>query len=147
MAFKAGNVIPSDAYQTVKRAAVQLKVNVVAAQAQLAASGADYQFLQGIYLTLTRANDQFNTLRTTPGLADYAQAQENDPAYDVAAEFAVMQAAITAATDWMDANIPTSVTAKVPSEWDGGVIISNTFTPAQTVGLQTALQGVADAIT
>lgn len=146
MAFKASNVVPQDAYQVVKRAAVQLKINLQSQKAQLASSGADYQFLQDIYLTLTRANNQFNTLKTTPGLAAYAKDQENDPAYDVVAEFTAMQNAIGACTAWMDANVPTSVTAKSPANWDGGVIISNTFTAGQTAGLQAALQGVIDAI-
>ena len=146
MAFRASNIVPSDAYQTVKRAAVQLKINMVAQKAQLAASGANYQFLQDIYLTLKRANNQFDALKTAPGLSDYAKAQENDPAYNVATEFTSMQSAIVACMGWMGANVPTSVTAKAPSTWDGGSIISNTFTSGQTAGLQTALQTVIDTI-
>ena len=146
MAFRASNIVPSDAYQVVKRAAVQLKINLVGQKAQLAASGANYQFLQDIYMTLKRANEQFNSLKTAPGLADYAKVQENDPAYDVAAEFTSMQTSITDCMTWMDTNVPTAVTANVPSQWDGGSIISNTFTPAQTAGLQNALQAVVDKI-
>lgn len=146
MAFRASSIVPSDAYQTVKRSAVQLRVNMVGMKSQLAASGANYQFLQDIYLTLKRANSQFDALKVTDGLGDYAKAQENDPAYNVAAEFIAMQGAIVSCMGWLDANVPTTVTAKSPSAWDGISIISNTFTPAQTVGLQTALQGVIDTI-
>lgn len=146
MSFRASNVVPSDAYQILKRAAVQLKINLVSQNARLLASGADYSFLQDIYLTLTRANGQFDALKVTPGLAEYAQVQENDHAYDVAAAFTSMQAAIVGATGWMNANVPTSVTAKAPATWDGGVIIATTFTPAATAGLRAALQGVVDSI-
>jgi len=146
MAFRASNVVPQDAYLTLKRAAVQLKINLVGQKAKLAASGASYDFLQDIYLTMTRANGQFDALKVTPGLSAYAQAQESDNTYDVAAEFTSMQAAIIAAAGWMDANVPTSVTVKPPSAWSGGEIISNVFTAGQTTGLQAALQGVIDEI-
>lgn len=146
MAFRAGNVIPIEAYTIVKRAAVQLKLNMQSMKAQLAASGANYDYLRDIYRTLERANSQFDNLKTTPGLAAYAQDQENDPAYDVAAEFTAMQAAITAAMTWMDSNVPTSVTAKSPANWGDGSLIETAFTAGQTAGLRTALQGVIDTI-
>lgn len=146
MSFRASNVVPQEAYTIVKRAAVQLKLNLQGMNAQLAGSGADYEFLRDIYRTLERANNQFETLKTTPGLADYAEIQENDPAYDVAAAFATMQAAIAAAIAWMDNNVPTSVTAKTPANWGDGTLIATTFTAGQTAGLQAALQGVIDTI-
>jgi len=136
MAFRASNVLPSDAYLIVKRAAVQLKVNLQGFNVQLAASGADYDFLKGIYLTLKRADTQFTTLKATPGLAQYAQDQEVDPSYDVAVEFTSMQAAISGALAWMDTNVPVSVTVKPLNTWDDSTLISDTFTPAQTNGLQ-----------
>lgn len=146
MAFRATNTIPIDAYTVTKRAAVQLRINLIAFKAQLSASGATYDFLRDIYRTLERANNQFDALKTTPGLAAYAQAQESDGTYDVAGEFATMQAAIDAATGWMDSNVPTSVTAKAPASWGDGSLIATSFTPTQTAGLQTALQGVIDTI-
>lgn len=146
MAFRASNVVPQEAYRLVKSAAVQLKVNLQGFNTRLASSGADYDFLQGIYLTLTRADAQFDSLKATAGLAQYAKDQENDPAYDVAAEFTALQASMAAATAWMVANVPTNVTAKSPDQWDGGVIISTAFTAGQTGGLQTALQAVIDGI-
>lgn len=146
MAFRASNVLPSDAYLKVKRAAVQLKLTLQGNKAQLAANGADYEFLQRLYLALKNANNYFSTLKTTPGLAAYAKDQESDQAYDVAAEFTAMQTSLTSAMTWMESNVPTNVTTKPVNEWGDGVIVSNTFTPAQTAGLQTALQGVIDEI-
>lgn len=146
MAFRATNSVPQEAYRLVKGAATQLRVNCAGFISTLAASGADYQYLKGIVRTLQRADNQFNTLKTTPGLADYAAAQENDTAYDVVAEFTTMQGAITSVLSWMDANVPTSVTVASPSAWTDNDIITTAFTPAQTAGLRTQLQGVVDAI-
>lgn len=146
MAFKASNVVPQEAYRQVKGAAVQLKVNLMSFKAKMAASGADYDYLHGIYMTLKRADDQFTSLKSTSGLAQYAKDQESDQAYDVAAAFTSMQAEISTAMAWMVANVPTNVTAKSPDQWGDSTLISNTFTAAQTSGLQTALQGVIDEI-
>ena len=143
MAFRATNVVPANAYNLVKRAAVQLKINCQSFVTTLQTSGADYDFLRGIYLTLTRAREQFDTLKTTPGLAAYAQSQEDDPTYDVASEFVSMLAAIDAATAWMDANVPTNVTAKTPPNWDDSEsMISDTFSTGATTGLRTQLDAV-----
>ena len=146
MAFKASNVVPQEAYRQVKGAAVQLKINLLSMKSQLASSGANYDFLHGIYMTLKQADDQFTSLKSTPGLVQFAKDQESDQTYDVASEFTTMQASIAAAMAWMQSNVPTSVTAKSPDQWSDSSLISNTFTPAQTTGLQLALQSVIDEI-
>ena len=146
MAFRATNVIPQDAYVIVKRAAVQLRLNLTAMISRLAAQSVDYDYLSDIYMTLKRANDQFNSLKTTPGLSQFAQDQENDPAYDVAAEFTAMQSEIASCMTWIEGVAPATVNLKPPASWDGSTLISNTVTPAQSAGLRTALQGVVDSI-
>lgn len=142
MAFRASNVLPSVAYDTVRRAAVQLKMNLQTINARLSSENTSYESLQQIHTVLKRADDQFDSLKTTPGLAQYAKDIEGDQAYDVVAEFTSMQAAIVAAMAWMDGNVPTSVTVKSPSTWDDATIITSTFTPAQTGGLRTQLSAV-----
>lgn len=147
MAFRASNVIPQTAYQTVKGAAVQLRLNVQAMVAHLAVNDATYDYLRGVYQTLKRANDQFTTLRSTPGLADYAKAQEDDPTYDVAAEFVAMQNTIASTLTWMEANVPLSVTLRPMSEWnDSGSLVATSFTPAQTAQLRTYLNEVVASV-
>lgn len=146
MAFRASNIVPQQAYQMVKGAAVQLKINLNAMTAQLAGSDANYEFLRDIYRTLSRAHGQFNALAATPGLEAYAKTQEDDQAYDVVAEFDAMLGAITDATDWMDANVPTSVTVSAPAAWGDGAMISTVFTPAETAPLRAALQAVVTTI-
>lgn len=147
MAFRATNVVPQRAYQQVKGAAANVKAECARYITQMAASGANYVLLRDLYVFLKNANTQFATLAATPGIAAYAQAQEDDDQYDVAAEFATMQAAVTAVLTWMDANVPTSVTALAPSVWTAtGPLISTSFNAAQTLGLRTALQAAADSI-
>ena len=146
MAFRATNVVPDKAYTLVRGAAVQMKLNLESMRARLSSQNADYEYLRAIYSLLKNANAQFDSLKTTPGLAQYAKDAENDQAYDVAAEFAAMQAAIASALAWMDANVPTNVTAKAPADWGEGTIISNEFTPAQTAGLRTQLAAVEATI-
>lgn len=147
MTFRASSVVPQNAYQQVKATAVQLKLNVTGIISTLAAGNATYDYLRGVYLTLKRAQDQFDALKVTPGLSNYAKAQENDPAYDVGAEFVAMQGAIGNAMSWMEANVPTSATIKPVASWDAsGSLIQTEFTPVQTAGLRTVLSTVTAAI-
>lgn len=146
MAFKASNIVPQEAYRTVKAAAVQLKINLQSFNVTMAAGNIGYDFIRGIYRTLARANNQFTQLRSTPGLLAYAKSQEDDVAYNVAAEFSDMQAAITSAISWLEGNVPTSVTIKPVTSWDDSTLISNEFTPAQTAQLRTRLASVVATI-
>lgn len=147
MVFKATNAIAQEAYTVVRRAAVQLRLNLSGFVNTMSSGPVDFEFIRGVYRTLSRAQAQFDSLKTTPGLAEYAKVQESDQAYDVVAEFASMQSAIGSAMTWIEGNAPTNVTAKPASEWgDSDALISNTFTSAQTSGLRSALQGVVDTI-
>lgn len=147
MTFRASNVVPQTAYETVRNAAMNLKLNCQTLDAQMAASGADYSRLQGIYTFLKSARDQLVALSATPGLADYAKTQEDDPAYDVVAEFTNLVAQVNAALAWMEANIPTAVTLKSVSLWQQGVsVIQTSFNPAATAPLRTALQAIVSAV-
>ncbi|RLC99054.1 MAG: hypothetical protein DRI46_10185 [Chloroflexi bacterium] len=148
MALRATNAITSDAYISIKRTASQLKINVDAWIPELASNGADYGFIQGIYLNLVNADNAIDEKKTTPGLATYANEQEDDPGYDFQAETQTTLAAITDAFTWVDTHIPiTGRTLKQISDWDGAsTIVADTFTPAQTSGLQALLQTVTDSI-
>ena len=149
MAFKASNEVPADAYRRVKGAAVQLKLNCQSFNARLAASGADYPYLRDIYLTLTRANNQFNKLKVTPGLAQYAKDQENNQAYDVVAEFNTMQTALQGVLTWMETNIPvTNQNVSPVTDWanEQTIQIANIFTASQTSGLRTEMAALIATI-
>lgn len=146
MAFNASNIIPQEAYQTTRLAAVTLKLNLESFRAQMAAGNISYDFVRGVYRTLVRATNQFTAMKGTPGLLDYAKSQEDNPLYDVAAEFTGMQNAISSAISWLEANVPTAVTAKPVASWDDGTLIATEFTPAQTEQLRTRLAAVIATI-
>lgn len=146
MAFKASNIVPQEAYAVTKSAAVQLKLNVAAFISTLAANNASYEFLRDIYRTLARGKNQLNALASTPGLVDYAKVQEDDPAYDVVAEFSALLGAVANAMTWMETNVPLTVTLKPLAEWTDTTVIATTFTPAQTAAFRTHLSAVVNAI-
>lgn len=146
MSFRATNVTPMIAYQTVKSAAVQLKINIDAIVLYLTSNNASYDYLRGIYQTLERANNQFDTLKVTPGLPKYAKIQEDDPTYDVVNEFIAMQSAIQSAMVWMQTNIPLTVAIKPVSDWGTGNLVQTEFTPLDTTPFRTILSSVSSSI-
>lgn len=147
MAFKATNVVPADAYNRVKRAASNLKLNCGEFVTTMAAGDVAFSYIRSVYKTLYDADAFFDLLKTTPGLVAYAADQEDDPAYDVAAEFTAMQSAINQAITWMNNNVPTSVTAVSPPDWPTSEnFIATVFTPAQTATLRTGLTAISNAI-
>lgn len=146
MTFPASGVLPARAFDEIRQTAVTVKQTCTNYINTASSQNVDYDFIKAILFALNRANDRFNQLRTTPGLAAYAKAQVDDPNFDIAAEFSAMQSAITGALDWAATNIPTNVTLKPTSQWDSGSIVSGSFTPAQTAGLRSVLQSVVDTI-
>jgi len=147
MAFRATNITPDDAYKRVRGTARNVKTNCTAFVAQMAASGATYTLLRDVYLFLKTADSQFATLSATPGIAAYAKQQEDDVDYNVAAEFTTLRNTISSVLTWLNANVPTSVTATAPTDWtQDGPLIATQFTVEQTAPLRTRLQACADAI-
>ena len=142
MAARVSNILPVNAYNTLRGAGVQLKVNLQGNNVQLAATGADYEFLKGIVLTLKRSDNQFTTLLAVPGLDQAAKDAEKLPLYDVVAEFTGIKEAITDVLTWMDDNAPTNVTTKVPSTWDDSTMIATSFSPSQMSGLRSQISAV-----
>jgi len=147
MAFRATNIAADDAYTTIKRTGKNLRTTLVSEIARMAAGPTDFDQLKELVLFMVNVNAQINTLKTTPGLAAHAKLVENDPAYDAPTEFNVMLSAITSAMAWMQANMPTNITAKQPSQWSSqSSMIATTFSAAQTAGLRAELQAVVDTI-
>jgi len=149
MAFLATNQLPADGYLQAKRSAAQLKLVLQAAVSQMQAGSVSGSFIrEGVYRTLARARGVFATVAAIPGIAEYAQAQEDDPAYDPAAEFAAMNASIDDAIAWVAANIPKDAGGFAAIEqWAAdGTITDRTFAPAATAGLVTELNAVIATI-
>ena len=139
MAFRASNIVPQRAYDRVKQAAVNLKGALEGANTTMAAGAVSLEYLAEVRQRLVDADTQFDSLKVTPGLAAYAQSQEDDNAYDVAAEFTAMQAAITNALAWITTNEPDTVSIN-------NLAVTTTFSSGATSGFRTQLQSVIDSI-
>jgi hypothetical protein len=91
---------------------------------------------------------ELNELAATPGIGDYAKEQEDDPTYDVVAEFASMLSAID--------EVVTNISSTLPVDGSGFHLLFKTnpdatldprlFTGASLSGLITKLDAVVAAI-
>ena len=93
MAFRATNILPETGYDQAKKVATQVKRFSQNRSSDLVAGGDSDQIL-GTADTMLIFKGQLTALTTIPGIGDYAKEQENDPTYDVAAEFTAMLALI-----------------------------------------------------
>ena len=114
---------------------------------QLAAANVESSAVLGIYMRLRAYQQRFSAAAQVEGLAAYAQAAKGNDTLDIAAEFVAMLAAIDAAADWIGAALPKDASGYllVQTLGENGPI-DRQFTPAQTAGLRTALQGIVDTI-
>jgi len=79
--------------------------------------------------------------KNVPGIAGYAQAQFDDPGYDVGVEFNTLIAALTSCQDWLKNNIPSNSVSIVD-----GALTGATYTPAQTAEFKALVQAAMAAI-
>lgn len=90
------------------------------------------------------------TLAAVPGIAAWAQQQENNPEYEIIPEFNAMITAMNAASTGIEAAFPKDAngTLLLSKLGAGGVIEDLTFTPQQisTAGIPALLQAVVDSI-
>lgn len=139
MAFRVGGL--GKAYQKVQVEAINLRIYAVGAQAQLAAGNVSANAVITTLTRMTGAIAVFDSVSAIPGLAAYAQNEENDGTYDVALEFVAMRIEAIGTRDWILTNFPTAVSGEIIKdtlESDGSITVRQ-FTPAETAGLQSAL--------
>ena len=147
MAFKASNVIPATEYNRAKNLAVQLK-RQAETRATSFASGATSAEILSAADHLNAFRSQLSVIGSTPGIAVFAQAQENDPTYDVATEFTDLLAAIDAVIAEIVVTLP-----KDANDWlliqkinADGSLSPRAFTGAQLSGLIALMNGIANAV-
>lgn len=95
---------------------------------------------------VTRRNGEFDVLKTTAGLAQYARDQFDDPAYDIVAEFNTMQTQMTATAGWISTNIPQSGGFLAIEQVVGNALVDRMLTSVQTAGLRTELDALLATI-
>lgn len=74
-----------------------------------------------------------------PGMAEYAQAQEGDPNYDVATEFGAMISAAGDVIAWIVAAVPKSDGYVLHEQWSANGVTVRTFATNETAGLRSVL--------
>ena len=147
MAFRATNILPQKGYDQAKKIATQLKNFSTKRSADLVGGGSSDTVL-GTVDTMRLFNEQLNAVASIPGIGDYAKAQEDDPTYDVAAEFIALLALIDA--------VITEVVSTFPVDGSGfllaytispdGTQIPRTFNVAAVADLRTALDAVVAGV-
>lgn len=146
MAFRTQSSLARQ-YDQIKLNASHVKTQCASRRTQMAAGPvAVYDISTGLLGILVEAAERFSSVPA--GLDVYAQAQENDPAYDVAAEFVAMRAAIIAARDWLIANLPKDANGRLleRSIVADGTVSLVTVTSAQTAPLRTLLSAIESTI-
>jgi hypothetical protein len=148
MAFNATPEVAETAYDKIRaqaRASKQYLTNQRAVMVQATTSAVVplaviQHFAQVIPL--------INAWASTPGLAQYARDQQNDPAYDIVAEFQAMRNAMVSARDNLVAGFP-----KDPNGWilyqslnPDGTFSYRTFTAAQLASAVAQIDAVIAAI-
>lgn len=108
----------------------------------MAAGSVSGNLAVALHERLVRDRATLIAVRDTSGIGNYAKAQEDDPAYDVAAEFNAVIAAVESTRDWLINNVNTSSWVTFSTS---GVAVK-TFTSAQTAGARTQLDALIATI-
>jgi hypothetical protein len=148
MAFPASNQALSDAYRTLKNLANGVRNQAANLRAQSLAGPVSADKILNYLTLLNSSRTQMAALSATPGLATYAQAQENNPALNIVAEYTAMVAQVDATITWIVANFPQDVNGfklAFTLAADGSTTY-RTFDTATLATLRTALDALTATI-
>jgi hypothetical protein len=145
MAFRTDGL--GKAYTKAQNEAIRVKAFATQARNALIAGTVSANAVMQIMTNMKSSIEVWDSVSSLAGIGAYADNEENDPAYDVAAEFTSMRAEAVTVRDWVITNFPASggFIQKDTLEVDGAITVRQ-FTPAQTTGLQTALADLIAAI-
>ena len=139
----------SDALRAVRSLAHSVKLSSCSLRDDSAAGVVSARRIAEHLDALTQWNAQLNTLKTTPGLADYAKEQFSDATFDIVQAFVNMQAAIVNTGTWISTNIPKETVTNrwmLLEEIVNGRVVERTLTTVQTAGLRTQLDALLATI-
>jgi hypothetical protein len=147
MTFKASNQTAADAYASIKRQAAATKTYMTQQATAMQSPTSQAWVPLGVIQHLRDVIALMDGFAATPGLAAYAQAQENDGTYDVVAEYQAMRAAMVSARNTLIGMFPTSGGFLAYQTMDAsGNLGVRTFTAAQLAPVVTQCQSVAATI-
>lgn len=143
MAFRAEL---ATAYASVRSRATQAKKLASDSKALMLAGPVSGNVIRQLLDALITAKAELQTAAAVNGIVAYAQSQEGDPEYDVAAQFTTLVDACTGVISWIVANIPTSGGYVQMETWSASGVSVRTFSTAQTAGLRTQLDTIIAAV-
>lgn len=145
MAFRTDGL--DKAYTKAQNESIRIKAFAKDASAGLSAGNVSANAVIQIMTRMKSVIEEWDKVSSLVGIGDYAKSVENDPAYDVAAEFIAMRSAAVAVRDWVINNFPSAggFIQKDTLEADGAITV-RPFTPVQTVALQGLLNDLDAAI-
>lgn len=145
MACKTGSV--AFAYDDVRQLATDVKDFCSRTSAAMAGGNTVSTTIFEVLIRARQSIARFNALKNTPGLPAYAQSQNDDPAYDVAAEFTAMLAAVTALASQIESDFPKDANGFLLAQTFGAYgPVDRSFTPVQTASIRTRLNAVVATI-
>lgn len=146
MTFLATNKLPSDEYPRAKKQAAQFKTYCQNVRT-LFVAGTEADTVIALYFDSIRFRNIMNTAAAVPGIAAYAQAQEDDVGYDVAAEFTAMINAVDAVVAEIESLYPVDGSGYLlDRQLSGGTIVYRNFTAGQLASTVTLLDVVIGLI-
>lgn len=117
------------------------------AKAQLAAGSVTSDQIFSLLDNIRAISIQIDSYAGTAGINTYATAQIPNYTGTITNDVAATRAALQACIAWVISNFPVVSTWLQSHQLNAdGTRAPRSFSPAQTVGLQTALQGVLDTI-
>jgi hypothetical protein len=148
MAFRASNQVPARALPEAKEAALRLRAFAQSRVTAFNAPTIRRDAVVSCWQELHAFSAALKGFRAVPGIAEYAAEQENDEAYDVAAEFNNLIAAVDAAIAHVETAMPKDANGflAVVQFGAGGVLIPGTFTAAQFATLRSLLTAIANQV-
>lgn len=148
MAFRATTVVTQQAFDELRRLAVASKAYLQNRRNLLIQATVSSSVLIELINHYRTTLAAMAALASTPGLAAYAQAQVNDPTYDIVAEYVAMRDAMTVARDELIVSFPKDGSGFLLYQQltGDGTIVLRTFTTAQVASVVSRLDAVVASI-
>lgn len=147
MTFRATNIIPEQGFSKAKSLCERLKRFCDSRSSEFSSNTPSNRILDAL-MTLMAFRTQLDIIKTTPGISQYAQDQEGDPSYDVAAEFTAVLALLDTATQGIISTFPKDGSGYILAETmnSDGILSPRNFTPSSLSALRSNLDAVSNGI-
>lgn len=149
MSFRASNVVTSDAFASIKRQFVATKGYLQTQRASMVQATCSSLVPYAVIQHFVQVIPLFDGWAATPGLAAYAQSQENDAGYNIGTEYTAARNALVAARDQLVTMFPKNGSNFLLYQVMAadGTVTPRTFTAAELAPAVTLLDSVIATIT